>query len=91
MYRTALQDKETVFTEFQEFGATAADHRFTIENKKAGAGLNIAGDRPLSKIARWSIRSVLCLEPFIAMTIEPGREFTWKSSYTYYLIGSNAK
>ncbi len=90
VYRKALRDKETVFTEFQGFGATAADHRFTIENKKAGAGLKIAGDRPLSKVALWSIRSVLCVEPFIAMTIEPGGEFTWKSTYTYYLIDRNA-
>ena len=29
---------------------------------------------------------VLSLEPFVAMTIEPGREFTWKYTYTYYLL-----
>jgi hypothetical protein len=85
MYRRALRDKETVYAEFQGFGATAADYRFTIENRKTGAGMRITGNRPLSKVALWSIRSVLSLEPFIAMNIEPGREFTWQYTYTYYL------
>jgi hypothetical protein len=33
----------------------------------------------------WSIRSVMSLEPYIAMTIEPRREFTWKYTYTYFV------
>jgi hypothetical protein len=86
VYRKALRDKETVFLPIKGFGPTAADYRFTIENKKSGAGVSITGDRPLSRVALWSIRSVLSLEPFIAMTIEPGQEFTWKYTYTYYVI-----
>jgi hypothetical protein len=85
VYRKVLREKETVFIPLQGFGPTAADYRFTIENKKTGAGLRITGDRPLSNVALWSIRSVVSLEPFIAMTIEPGQEFTWKYTYTYYL------
>ena len=91
VYLKALREKETVFSQFEGFGPTAADYRFTIENKKTGAGLNITGDRPLSNVVLWSIRSVLSLEPFIAMTIEPGQEFTWKYTYTYYLIDGNEK
>ena len=91
VYLKALREKETVYAELQGFGATAADYRFTIENKKTGAGLRITGDRPLSKLALWSIRSVVSLEPFIAMTIEPGEEFTWTYTYTYYLIDNRAK
>ena len=91
VYLRALRDKETVFIPLQGFGPTAADYRFTIENKKTGAGLNITGDRPLSNVVLWSIRSVLSLEPFLAMAIEPGREFTWKYTYTYYLIDGNEK
>jgi hypothetical protein len=75
----------------QGFGPTAADYRFTIENKKTGAGMTITGDRPLSSLALWSIRSNVSLEPFIAMAIEPGQEFTWKYTYAYYLTGGNAK
>jgi hypothetical protein len=91
VYLKALQAKETMFTPLQGFGTTAADYRFTIENRKTGAGLKITGDRPLSHAALWSIRSVLSLEPFIAMAIEPGQEFTWKYTYTYYSLPSSKK
>jgi hypothetical protein len=90
-YLKALREKDTVFTQLEGFGPTAADYRFTIENKKAGAGLKITGDRPLSSVVLWSIRSVLSLEPFIAMKIEPDQEFTWKYTYNYYLIDGNGK
>ena len=85
VYLKALAGKETVFTQLQGFGSTANDYRFTIENKKTGAGVKITGDRPLSNVVLWSIRSVLSLEPFIDMTIEPGAEFTWKHTYTYHV------
>lgn len=91
VYLRALRERETVFLPLQGFGPTAADYRFTIENKKTGAGLRITGDRPLSKLVLWSIRSVLSLEPFLAMVIEPGQEFTWRYTYTYYLIDGNEK
>jgi hypothetical protein len=91
VYRRALRDRETVFAQLQGFGSTTADYRFTIENTKTGAGLRITGDRPLSDVFLWSIRSVLSLEPFLAMRIEPGQEFTWKYTYAYYLIEGNQK
>jgi hypothetical protein len=34
----------------------------------------------------WSIRSVLALEPFVAMNIAPGGEFTWQYTYRYSTI-----
>jgi hypothetical protein len=91
VYLKSLGAKETVYTEFQGFGPTADDYRFAIENKRTGAGLKITGDRPLSNVALWSIRSVLSLEPFIAMKIAPAEEFTWNYTYTYYVIGNNEK
>jgi CubicO group peptidase (beta-lactamase class C family) len=91
VYRKTLRDKETVFIPMQGFGPTAEDYRFTIENKKTGAGLKITGDRPLSNVVLWSIRSVLSLEPFLTMSIEPGQEFTWKYTYTYYVTTGNDK
>jgi hypothetical protein len=86
VYLKALKDKESVYTEWQGFGSGAADYRFTIENKKVGAGLHITGDRPLARVVLWSIRTVLSLEPYVAMTIEPGQEFTWQYTYTFYVI-----
>lgn len=86
VFRKTLQGKDTVYTHLRGFGSTATDYRFEIENKKAGASVLITGDRPLSKLVLWSIRSVLSLEPYIDATIEPGRSFSWKYTYGYYLI-----
>jgi hypothetical protein len=91
VYLKVLREKETVSADLQGFGPTAADYGFTIENKKTGAGVKITGDRPLSSLALWSIRSNISLEPFLAMSIEPGREFTWKYTYNYYLTGGDGK
>ena len=32
------------------------------------------------------MRKVLAMEPFIAMTIDPGQEFTWNIHYEYYTL-----
>jgi hypothetical protein len=34
----------------------------------------------------WSIRSVLAMEPFIAIAIEPGQEFSWTTTYEYFTL-----
>jgi hypothetical protein len=75
-----------VSAQFQGFGPTAADYRFSIENRKSGAGVEMTGDRPISRLALWSIRTVLALEPFLALNIEPGAEYTWQYTYRYYTI-----
>jgi hypothetical protein len=85
-YVKALADRDRVSASLQGFGTTAADYNFTIENAAAGVGMRITGDRPLSSLSLWSIRSVLALEPFIAMTIEPGQDFGWSLRYQYYLL-----
>ncbi|HEX3684440.1 MAG TPA: hypothetical protein VHU83_18030 [Bryobacteraceae bacterium] len=85
-YRKKLEGRETVSAEFSGFGKTAADYRISIENRKAAAGMQVTGDRPLSKENLWSIRSVLAVEPFIDISIEPGKTFTWRYEYTYYSL-----
>ena len=86
VFKRALRDRDVVYTAFQGFGTTAADYGFTIENKRVGAGLQVTGDRPLSKSALWSIRTVLSIEPFVTMTIAPAGEFAWKYTYRYYVL-----
>jgi hypothetical protein len=34
----------------------------------------------------WSIRTVLTVEPCIAIDIRPGCVFPWKNAYEYYLV-----
>ncbi len=84
-----LENEDVVFTPLQGFGAASKDYDIRIENRKVGAGMRIRGDRPLSSENFWSIRRVLAMEPFIAMTIDPGSEFTWKTSYEYYTLSSS--
>jgi hypothetical protein len=50
------------------------------------AGMTISGDRPLAKVAFWSIRSVIAVEPFIDISLEPGSHSAWKYDYEYYTL-----
>jgi hypothetical protein len=84
LYRKTLENRDTVALPIQGFGSTAADYSIAIENKKAGAGLKITCDRPLAREALWSIRTVIAMEPFVSMSIEPDQQFDWKNTYIYY-------
>ena len=82
------QDKAAAL--FTGFGPDAKDYDVRIEDHRTGAGVRATGDRPLSKVALWGIRTVISPEPFIDMTIEPGHEFTWKIAYDYYTLPKDA-
>jgi hypothetical protein len=53
--------------------------------------MKIISDRPLARESLWSIRSVVAMEPFVAIAIEPGAEFSWKSTYSYYTLPAGTK
>jgi hypothetical protein len=91
VYTKVLESEDLVETPVLGFGSNPKDNEIRIENSKAGAGMRISGDRPLSFENLWSIRRVLAMEPFITMTINPGSEFRWKISYEYYTLPSNTK
>ena len=41
----------------------------------------------MTKLALWSIRSVLSIEPFIDVSVEPGGGvMAWTYSYTYHAV-----
>ena len=79
-----LEGSECYSASFTGFGADAKDNDIRIENKKVGAGVHITGDRPLTRLAYWSIRTVAAPEPYIDLNIEPGQQFAWKYTYDYY-------
>jgi hypothetical protein len=91
VFSKVLENKDVVFIVMQGFGASPKDHDIRIENRKVGAGMRIRGDRPLSAENFWTMRRVLSLEPFIAMRIEPGGEFMWKTSYEYYTLPASTQ
>jgi hypothetical protein len=91
VFLKTLEGKEMVAASFSGFGSSAADYSITIENSKLGAGMKITGDRPLSEEHLWSIRSVLAMEPYIHMVVQPGKQFTWAYTYSYYTLAHQSK
>jgi hypothetical protein len=85
-YRKQMQGHDLFGVAIEGFGKTADDYKITIENRHVGAGMKITGDQPLESEELWSIRSILAMEPFIHMSIEPGKDFSWKYTYDYYTI-----
>jgi len=87
VYRKTLEGKETVSAQVKGFSRDAADYSLSVESPGTGAGVKIHGDRPLSRMFLWSIRSVLSIEPFIDISIKPQQEMTWAIMYDFYTVG----
>lgn len=85
-YAKPLSGTDQAVVLFEGYGETAADTEMVIENAKVGAGVRASVDRPLIRNMLWSIRSVLAIEPYIAVNIEPGQEFTWTNRFEFYAI-----
>ena len=90
-YRKVMEKEDVAEIPVRGFGRGPKDNEIRIENRKVGAGVKITGDHPLSDGNLWSIRTVLAMEPFIALTVAPGREVTWKMTYDYYTLPSKRK
>jgi hypothetical protein len=86
VYRKTLEDRQTASSVIEGFGGDAKDYDIRVENRKAGAGVRILGDRPLTRIYFWSIRKTLCPEAFVEMKIEPGKDFSWRITYDFYTL-----
>ncbi|MFZ0963178.1 MAG: hypothetical protein WAO35_20140 [Terriglobia bacterium] len=91
VYLKTLANREVLYAPLLGFSDSPKDNEVRIENRRVGAGMLIRGNRPLSYLGLWSIRRVLSVEPFIAMTIEPGSEFDWDVSYEYYTLAPKPK
>jgi hypothetical protein len=86
VYLKTLVDKDRVTSGLQGFGGNASDYDIRVENRRAGAGVRIRGDHPLDNLSLWSIRSVMAVEPFIQISVDPQREVSWKYTYDYYSV-----
>jgi hypothetical protein len=85
VYRKTVTGKDQVAFGIQGFGKEPKDYDVKVENTKAGAGFRVTSDRPLASLSLWSIRSVICMEPFVDVSTEPGATTTWTFTYTYFV------
>ena len=83
-FTRAFGPKETMFTEIDGAGTTAADYDFRIENRESRAGVRITSDRPLERLVFWSHPRTVCPEPYIDVSVEPGAERSWYIHYELY-------
>jgi hypothetical protein len=84
VYTKALTGEERVTFPFEGFGKTSKDYDVRVENRRTGAGVRVVGDRPMTRLALWSIRSVISMEPFVDVTTAPGQVTNWRYTYTYF-------
>jgi hypothetical protein len=84
VYLKQLSGQDEAAVLMKGYGDSAKDSKITIENKKVGAGVRISVDKPLVRELLWSVRTVLAVEPYIAIDVEPGKEFTWTDTLDYY-------
>lgn len=84
VYKQELQTGQSVIAEFDTSGTSAYDIK--VENRDAGAGVRILGDRPISRLVFWSIRTTACPEPYIDIKAAPGGKTSWKYTYKFYSL-----
>lgn len=84
VYTQELKKGETAGAYLEGYGKEAGDNDIRVENRKTGAGVHEAGNRPVSKFYFWSIRTTVCPEAYIDIKVDPGRESTWRITYDFY-------
>jgi hypothetical protein len=83
-YVRALTGTELARATLTGYGASSSDYDFRITNTKSGFGLRMRADQPLARLNLWSIRTVMALEPYIAINLAPGAEKRWTYTYDYF-------
>ncbi len=78
-----LENQERVFCLIQGYSDQVSDYDVKIENIRTGASVRVTADRPLARMALWSIRSNISLEPFVDVSTKPGDTTSWTLKYHY--------
>lgn len=74
-------DKGSIYTLLDGFGPEAKDARFVLQG--GGVKMTVSGNKPLSKVAFWGVKTTLCPEPFVAISLAPGETMTWQWAYQF--------
>ncbi len=89
-YLQELRRGQTVTTDLEGYGGSAKDYDIRVENRKTGAGVRQTGNRSITRLLLWSIRSNISPEAYIDLRIAPGRESSWRIAYEFYAIKPGA-
>ena len=80
-----IEDGNHVFLVLQGYGSNVAEHHVTVKNRKTGAGVTFAVDKPLHRMVFWACATTLSPENFIWISVEPGEEECWTSEYSLFV------
>ncbi len=83
VYLSELQPRQTAQADLSGYGPSASDFDFRVENRKTGTGVRETGDRPITRINFWSIRTTVCPEAYNHISVAPGRETKWRIAYEF--------
>ncbi len=84
VFLKGFEGQQSTQSLLEGYGPTARDYRFTIENKNAGAGARVSGDRPIVRLNFWTRNETVCPEPFVQLRILPGKTERWTLRYEFY-------
>jgi hypothetical protein len=84
VYERELQTGESAAGALTGYSNSPADYDFTVENRKTGAGVEQTSDAPVARMFFWSIRTTICPEAYIHLTIAPGQTAHWTIRYRFY-------
>ena len=62
---------------------TPQAYDFSTTDRKTGASVRAQADVPASQYKLWSIKTVMAVEPYVALDIAPGAQKRWTYTYTY--------
>jgi hypothetical protein len=84
VYLRTLENHESASSFLKGFGPTPKDYDIRVENSKTKAGVRQTGDRPISAMNFWSIRTTVCPEAYIHVKVEPKHSIKWTIRYQFY-------
>ena len=85
VYKRELNSNENVFSSGLEgFRNVPEDYNIVIENLKTGAGVKITSDAVMEKMVYWACSTTACPEPYIQLSVAPGKEIKWKYVYEFF-------
>jgi hypothetical protein len=86
VYKKELEKGQSAASYLEGYGSSAKDYDIRVENKDAGVGVRQTGDRPISKLYLWSIRTTVCPEAYIDLDVPPSKTTKWRITYDFYTL-----